>query len=189
MVVPLAHHRNLVECDEDEWEELRNFQKSLTRYYGSLGKGVIFYETAIKPTAHAALVAIPLAHHLVDTAPAYFKEAILAADEQWSQHRPLISTLDEGKGAFRKSMPATLPYFHVWFNLDGGMGHVVEDEGKWPRGDLFAREVVGGMLGVGGEVVRKQGRWGAGTEKGRVEKFRGGWGKWDWTRVLVQEGS
>lgn len=192
VVVPIQHRLNLLECDDDEWEELRNFMKSLTRHYHAQGSGVIFYENAAHMSSrkgHAALVAVPLPRDLAESAPAYFKEAILASDEQWSQHRPVIDTLalsqrpGYGKAAFRKAMVKEMPYFHVWFGLDGGMGHVIEDDRRWPKGDLFAREVVGGMLDHGPEVIKKQGRW-ARTDA-RVEKFRKGWGKWDWTQALL----
>ena len=193
VIVPIQHRLNLLECDEDEWEEMRNFMKSLTRFYDSQDKGVLFYENAAHFTSrkgHAAMYAVPLPRHLVDTAPAYFKEAILSADEQWSQHKPIIDTLalsrkpgGFGKAAFRKSMVSNLPYFHVWFSLDGGMGHVIEDERRWPKGDLFAREVIGGMVDAGPERVKRQGRWERGDR--RVEGFRKAWGKWDWTRALV----
>ena len=63
----------------------------------------------------------------------------------------------------------------VWFELDGGMGHIVEDERRWPRGDLFAREVLGGMLDVDIEVQKRQGRWVKGDR--RVEGWRKGWRK------------
>lgn len=122
------------------------------------------------------------------------------------------NTIPLGKAAFRHSLVSAMPYFHVWFELDGGMGHVVEDAGRWPRGDLFAREVLGGMVGVGGEVVRREGRWGGGRrgrgggegggdgkrdggrdvrgDGGRVEgwKREWGWEQWDWTAVLVEGG-
>ena len=75
---------------------------------------------------------------------------------------------------------------HVWFEMDGGLGHIVEDPDKWPRGDLFAREVIGGMLGLETEVVKRQGRWQRGADKERVEQFRKRWRKYDWTRVLVE---
>ena len=196
VMVPIQHRLNLLECDDDEWEEIRNFMKSLTRHYDAQGKGVIFYENAAHMSSrkgHAALNAIPLPHHLAETAPAYFKEAILSADEQWSQHKPLIDTLAlsrqprYGKQAWRKAMAREMPYFHVFFSLDGGLGHVVEDERLWPKGDLFAREVLGGVLDVGMEVVKRQGRWERGMDK-RVEGFRRRWGKWDWTGVLVDGG-
>ena len=193
VIVPLQHRLNLLECDDDEWEEMRNFMKSLTRFYDSQDRGVIFYENAAFSHAkrgHAALNAMPLPRHLAETAPAYFKEAILASDEQWTQHKPIIDTLalsqkagGPGKAAFRKSMPRELPYFHVFFSLDGGYGHVVEDERRWPKGDLFAREIFGGMLDRGPETIKRQGRW----EKGdrRVEGFRKKWGPYDWTKVLM----
>ncbi|KAK3053303.1 Pre-mRNA-splicing factor cwf19 [Extremus antarcticus] len=190
VVVPMQHRGNLLECDDDEWEEIRNFMKSLTRFYDSLDRGVIFYESAVSRSKHAALHAVPLPRHLADTAPAYFKEAILAQAEQWSQHKPLIDTLalsqkpGYGRQAVRKALVKEMPYFHVWFSLDGGLGHVVEDERKWPKGDLFAREVVGGMLDKDRGVVKKQGRWDRGDK--RVEGFRGKWGVWDWTKALVE---
>ncbi|KAF2833181.1 hypothetical protein CC86DRAFT_441797 [Ophiobolus disseminans] len=193
VIVPIEHRTNLLECDDDEWEEMRNFMKSLTRMYHDQGRDVIFYENAANPgrKPHAALNAVPIPFELGDTAPAFFREAILTSDNEWSQHKPIIDTLKasrsgQGKQAFRRSLAKEMPYFHVWFELDGGMGHIVEDERRWPRGDLFAREVLGGMLDVGIEVQKRQGKWVKGDNR-RVEKWRKGWRKFDWTRVLTEQ--
>lgn len=190
VVVPVQHRTNLLECDDDEWEEMRNFMKCLTRMYHEQGREVLFYENAAAPQRHphAALHAVPIPYELGDTAPAFFKEAILSADEEWSQHKKVIDTGAKarqglGKLAFRRSIAKEMPYFHVWFTLDGGLGHVVEDANRWPRGDLFAREVIGGMLDVGPEVIKKQGRWHKGDS--RAEAFGKRWRKFDWTRVLA----
>ncbi|KAI5819660.1 CwfJ C-terminus 1-domain-containing protein-like protein [Pyronema omphalodes] len=187
MIVPIQHRTNMLECDDDEWEEVRNFMKSLVRMYSALNLDVIFYENAAAPhrRKHASIVAVPLPMDLGEVAPAYFKEAILEADEQWSQHRPIIDTLKSphGKNAFRKSLVKESPYFHVWFTIDGGMGHIVEDEGKWPKGDLFARELLGGMLDVEPQVIKKQGRWRGGRDP-READFKKKWDQWDWTKVL-----
>ena len=78
-----------------------------------------------------------------------------------------------------------MPYFHVWFDLDGGLGHIVEDANRWPKGDLFAREVLGGMLDLDAEIVRRQGRWSGGID-GRVEGFKKTWTKFDWTSLLTE---
>ncbi|MCJ1329289.1 hypothetical protein MMC10_005968 [Thelotrema lepadinum] len=187
VIVPIQHRTNLLECDDDEWEEIRNFMKSLTRMYHARDCIPIFYENAARPHRHphAALVAVPLPPHLHDQSPAFFREAILSSAPEWSQHKKLIDTAaaarDRGMGrmAFRRSLAKEMPYFHVWFGLDGGLGHVVEDEKTWPKGDLFAREVLGGMLKVDGQVVRRQGKWVRGDQ--RVEGFRKRWKDFDWT--------
>ena len=197
IIVPISHHTNLLECDDDEWEEIRNFMKALTRLYHEQGRDVVFYENAARPyhRPHAALAAVPIPYELGDTAPAFFREAILSGDEEWSQHRKVIDTAKKaregmGRAAFRRALAKEMPYFHVWFSLDGGLGHVVEDDGRWPKGDLFAREVLGGMVDAAPDVVKKQGRWRRGEHEGRrVEQFRRRWRKFDWTRVLAGEGA
>ncbi|CAK7237212.1 Pre-mRNA-splicing factor cwf19 [Sporothrix eucalyptigena] len=94
VIVPIDHHTNLLECNDDEWEEIRNFMKSLTRLYHDQGRDVIFYENAAAPhrRMHAALVAVPIPYELGDTAPAFFREAMLSVDEEWSQHKKIIDT-------------------------------------------------------------------------------------------------
>ncbi|CAG8950432.1 hypothetical protein HYFRA_00006928 [Hymenoscyphus fraxineus] len=190
VIVPIQHRTNLLECDDDEWEEIRNFMKSLTRMYHDQGRDVVFYENAAAPQRkmHAAMQVVPLPYSLGETAPAFFKEAILSSDEEWTQHKKLIDTAAKardgmGKQAFRRSIAKEMPYFHAWFQLDGGLGHIVEDSNRWPRGDLFAREIIGGMLDVEPDVIKRQGRWRKGDS--RLEGFRKRWRKFDWTRVLT----
>lgn len=191
VVVPISHRTNLLECDDDEWEEIRNFMKSLTRLYHEQGRDVVFYENAAAPQRHlhAALVAVPIPWDLGETAPAFFREAMLSTDEEWSQHKKIIDTGKKaregvGKLAFRRSIAKEMPYFHVWFNLDGGLGHIVEDASRWPRGDLFAREILGGMLDCEPDNIKKQGRWN--RNDSRSEAFKKRWRKFDWTRVLTE---
>ncbi|RMD40891.1 hypothetical protein DV735_g4242, partial [Chaetothyriales sp. CBS 134920] len=195
VIVPIQHRTNLLECDDDEWEEIRNFMKSLTRFYHDQGRDVIFYENAARPNRkpHAALNVVPLPYSLGETAPAFFKEAFLTTEDEWSQHKKIIDTQAKskqglGKLAFRKTLAKEMPYFHVWFGLDGGIGHIVEDTDRWPRGDLFAREIVGGMVGAEPDVVKKQGRWHRGHDI-RVEPFRKRWRKFDWTRFISSRGN
>lgn len=192
MIIPTQHRTNLLECDDDEWEEIRNFMKSLTRMYHDQGRDVIFYENAAHPNRkpHAGMVVVPLPYNLGETAPAFFKEAFLTTEDEWSQHKKIIDTLAKskqglGRLAFRRTLVTQMPYFHVWFELDGGIGHVVEEPDRWPRGDLFAREIVGGMLGLEPDVIKKQGRWQRGHDP-RVEAYRKKWRKFDWTRVLTE---
>ncbi|RAL65202.1 hypothetical protein DID88_001308 [Monilinia fructigena] len=193
VIVPIQHRTNLLECDNDEWEEIRNFMKCLTRMYHDQGRDVVFYENAAAPhrKMHAAMQAVPLPYSLGETAPAFFKEAILSSDEEWTQHKKLIDTAARardglGKLAFRRSIAKEMPYFHAWFDLDGGLGHIVEDANRWPKGDLFAREIIGGMLDIEPDVIKRQGRWSRGGDK-RIEGFKNRWKKFDWTKVLTDE--
>ncbi|KAG9243207.1 CwfJ C-terminus 1-domain-containing protein-like protein [Calycina marina] len=191
VIVPIQHRTNLLECDDDEWEEIRNFMKCLVRMYHDQGRDVVFYENAATPQRkmHAAMQVVPLPYQLGETAPAFFREAILSSDEEWTQHKKLIDTATKarsgvGKLAFRRSIAKEMPYFHVWFDLDGGLGHIVEDAFRWPKGDLFAREIIGGMLDVEPDVVKRQGRWI--RQDKRLEPFKKRWKKFDWTRVLTE---
>lgn len=191
VIVPIQHRTNLLECDDDEWEEIRNFMKSLTRMYHDQGRDVVFYENAAAPhrKMHAAMQVVPLPYSLGETAPAFFREAILSSDEEWTQHKKLIDTAARaregwGKSAFRRMLAKEMPYFHAWFNLDGGLGHIVEDSNRWPKGDLFAREVIGGMLDAAPDVIKRQGRWSRSDT--RLDGFRARWRKFDWTRVLTE---
>ncbi|KAF7552069.1 hypothetical protein G7046_g7527 [Stylonectria norvegica] len=192
VIVPVTHRTNLLECDDDEWEEMRNFMKSLTRMYHEQGREVLFYENAAAPHRHlhAAMIAVPIPYAEGATAPAYFREAFLSADDEWAQHRKIIDTGAQARGglgrmAFRRSIAKEMPYFHVWFTLDGGLGHVVENAARWPKGDLFAREIVGGIVDAEPQVIKRQGRWMRGDA--RVEGWKKGWRKFDWTRVLTEE--
>ncbi|KAK9240856.1 CwfJ C-terminus 1-domain-containing protein-like protein [Lipomyces kononenkoae] len=192
-IVPIAHRKCTLECDDDEWEEIRNFMKSLARMYYSQKRGVIFYENAASPgrRRHASIEAVPLPLELAETASAYFREAILASDEEWSSHKKVINTLERatkgglGKRAFRQSLVKEVSYFHVWFTIDGGYGHVVEDPDRWPKGDLFAREVIGGMLELEPDVIKRQSRWQRQTDP-RLKGFRQMWDKFDWTKQLEE---
>lgn len=167
--------------------------KCLMRMYHDQGRDVLFYENAAQPQRkkHAAMEVVPLPYSLGETAPAFFKEAILSADEEWAQHKKLIDTLSRarkeglGKLAFRRSLVMEMPYFHVWFELDGGLGHIVEDANRWPKGDLFAREIIGGMLDMEPDVIKRQGRWSKGGDR-RVAGFKKRWQKFDWTKALLQ---
>lgn len=190
VIVPIQHRTNLLECDDDEWDEIRNFMKCLTRMYHDQGRDVVFYENAAAPhrKMHAAMQVSPLPYSLGETAPAFFREAILSSDEEWTQHKKLIDTAARardgmGKQAFRRSLATQMPYFHVWFDIDGGLGHIVEDSNRWPKGDLFAREIIGGMLDIEPDVIKRQGHWNRGDK--RLEPFKKRWRKFDWTRVLT----
>lgn len=187
VIVPIAHHKNTLECDSDEWEEIRNFQKCLAVMYMSMGLGVCFYENAARPWLfpHAHIVCIPIPLDLTNDISPFFQEAFLTSDTEWSQHRKVIQTGGKGKLGFQTSIAKEAPYVHVWLTIDGGVGHIVEDANKWPKDDRFAREVIAGLLRCPVELAKRSVVWGEDKEKREVFVKR--WDKYDWTRQLGSE--
>lgn len=186
-IIPYDHKTNTLECDDDEWEEIRNYMKMLTQMWADQGKSVIFYESAVNRSMkkHASIVAVPVPRHLGENASGFFSEAILSADDEWSSHRKIIDTRKKaetaGKFAFRSSIAKEAPYFHVWFDINGGIGHIVENTSKWPHGDLFARDVLGGILQLDPAVIRKRPHWGS---RKHASYFQQLWNPYDWTKQI-----
>ncbi|KAI8646313.1 CwfJ C-terminus 1-domain-containing protein-like protein [Parasitella parasitica] len=181
LIVPVQHVSSTLECDDEIWTEIRNFQKCLMKMFHEQEKGVVFMETVInlRQQRHAVIEAIPIPYGIYEDAPAYFKEAIMASGEEWSQHKKVIDTSVRG---FRNSMVPNLPYFHVWFGLDKGYGHVIENSKDFPY--WFGKEVIAGMMDIGPELWRKPRYHHAAENHSRQQEFLKSWAKWDWTAAL-----
>ncbi|KAJ3121922.1 hypothetical protein HK098_003274 [Nowakowskiella sp. JEL0407] len=181
LIVPFHHASSSLECDEEVWDEMKNFMKCLTQMFATMKHSVIFLEQVInfKWKKHAVIECIPLPDDQFDLAPGFFKEAILNSDEEWSQHKKVIDTMKNG---FRKSMVKNLPFFHVWFNPNGGLGHVIEDQYSWT--DWFGKEVIAGMLDIPPDRWRKARRAENQDVKKRYDWFLPKWKDYDWTKLL-----
>ncbi|KAJ2604215.1 Pre-mRNA-splicing factor cwf19 [Coemansia sp. RSA 1722] len=216
VIAPIEHVAgSSLKCDDDVWDEIGNFMKRLIQMFASKNQGVVFLETVMSTTPskarHCSIECIPLPIQKAADAPAYFKEALLEVDEEWSQHRKIIDTklkaqaaVPKGdnvrdqdsnhaqareiirKGGFRNTMTAKMPYFHVWFDPYGGMGHVIENADRFKP--WFGREVVAGILDLPPSVYRKPRRLKE-THNQRLDraddwKKQFGWEKYDWTKML-----
>ncbi|RGB39497.1 CwfJ C-terminus 1-domain-containing protein-like protein [Rhizophagus diaphanus] len=184
LIVPVQHVTSTLECDDDVWDEIRNFMKCLIQMFADEDRGVIFMETVInmKWNNHTVIECIPMPWDLAQDAPAYFKEGILESSGEWSQNRKLIDT---SKATFRRSMVKELPYFHVWFGLDKGYGHVIEKEKSFPS--WFGKEIAAGICDLPPNVWRKPKKLNPRDNPNRVQEFMKKWEKWDWTKMLHEE--
>ncbi|CAG8595164.1 12615_t:CDS:2 [Racocetra fulgida] len=144
-------------------------------------EGVIFMETVVnlKYQNHTVIECIPMPWDLAQDAPAYFKEGIMESGGEWSQNKKLVDT---SKTGFRRSMVKELPYFHVWFGLDKGFGHVIEKEKSFPR--WFGKEIVAGVCDLPPDVWRRPKKQNPRDNSTRVSEFMKKWKKWDWTTIL-----
>ncbi|CAG8788143.1 43961_t:CDS:2 [Gigaspora margarita] len=181
LIVPVQHCSSTLECDDDAWDEIRNFMKCLMQMFAEEDRGVIFMETVVnlKYQNHTVIECIPMPWDLAQDAPAYFKEGIMESSGEWSQNKKLIDT---SKAGFRRSMVKELPYFHVWFGLDKGFGHVIEKEKSFPR--WFGKEIIAGVCDLPPDVWRRPKKQNPRDNNTRVSKFMNKWKKWDWTTML-----
>ncbi|NWX46892.1 C19L2 protein, partial [Steatornis caripensis] len=108
------------------------FRNALVKMFEAKDLDCVFLETnmSLKKRYHMVYECIPLPKEVGDTAPIYFKKAIMESDEEWSLNKKLI---DLSSKDIRKSVPKGLPYFSVDFGLQGGFAHVIEDQHKFPH--------------------------------------------------------
>ncbi|KAJ1985583.1 Pre-mRNA-splicing factor cwf19 [Dimargaris cristalligena] len=206
LIIPTQHTVSTLTCEDDAWTEIRNFMKCLIHAFDARDEGAVFMETVTDVSGrkgrHTAIECIPVPRDLYADLPAYFKEGLLDADDEWTQHRKIIDTTintsspsaeDTGRsgltrrtGGFRRSMTAKVPYFHLWTDLDGGMGHVIENNQLFPH--YFGKQIIAGMLDLPPKSYRKP-AWvpsNPSLERRRVREFkeRTNWAKFDWTQLL-----
>lgn len=200
LIVPIQHHLNMLEGDDDVWDEVRNFMKCLMRMFAEEDKGVVFFETVIslKWQKHACIECVPVPWDQFELLPAYFKESILQSEAEWSQHKKVID-FSARPGGFRRAMVPNLPYFMVQFDHKGekGYGHVIEgggeadeDEGgddadkgsEFPQ--YFAGEIIGNLLDLEPRRWRRPKRMDFRLNKERVAQFKKQYDKFDWTGMI-----
>ncbi|XP_058542612.1 CWF19-like protein 2 isoform X1 [Neofelis nebulosa] len=179
LIVPLQHHRASTLLDEDVWEEIQMFRKSLVKMFEDKGLDCIFLETnmSMKKQYHMVYECIPLPKEVGDMAPIYFKKAIMESDEEWSMNKKLI---DLSSKDIRKSVPRGLPYFSVDFGLQGGFAHVIEDQHKFPH--YFGKEIIGGMLDIEPRLWRKGIRESFEDQRKKALQFAQWWKPFDFTK-------
>ncbi|GAA97213.1 uncharacterized protein L969DRAFT_91938 [Mixia osmundae IAM 14324] len=203
-IVPLQHNLSCLEGDDDFWDEVKNFMKTLMKMFAAQDKGVIFFETvlSLRSQRHSYIEAIPVPFDIYDDAPQYFKEAILAVESEWSQNKKLIDFASR-PGGFRRAMVPNLPYFAVQWDYKGekGYGHVIEgmdtqegagdgaDEFEEAKGGgeftrYFAHEIIGSLLELEPRAWRKPRRAKQSEEASRIQAFKTHYDAYDWTKVL-----
>ncbi|GAA6010982.1 hypothetical protein JCM10207_005457 [Rhodosporidiobolus poonsookiae] len=206
-IVPVQHHLSCLEIDEEEgWDEIKNFMKTLMQMFAAEDKGVVFFETVTthKYQKHSYIEAIPVPFDLFDQLPIYFSEAINTSEGEWSQHKKLITFTPSRP--FRRALVPNLPYFMVHFDYKGekGYGHVIEGVDDAPDRDMqgemdhqnmgdkgggefpryFAQEIVGNLLSLPPKAWRKPRRLDRRDNAQRVEQFRKKYDRFDWTKAL-----
>ncbi|KAI5625453.1 CWF19-like protein 2 [Silurus asotus] len=179
LIAPLQHHCCSTGLDEDVWNEVQLFRKSLVQMFESQGLDCVFLETHMNPKKriHMLYECVPLPRELGDMAPIYFKKAIMECDEEWAMNKKLV---DLSSKNIRQAVPRGLPYFSVDFGLQGGFAHVIENQDKFPY--YFGKEVLGGMLDLEPRRWRKPIRENFDDQRKKVLQFSQWWKAFDCTK-------
>ncbi|KAI4893844.1 hypothetical protein NFI96_021322 [Prochilodus magdalenae] len=156
------------------------FRRALVRAFEAQDLDCVFLETHMNPKRRLHLVfeCVPLPRELGDTAPIYFKKAIMECDEEWAMNKKVV---DLSSKNIRQAVPRGLPYFSVDFGLQGGFAHVIENEQKFPH--YFGKEVLGGMLDLEPRRWRKPIRENFDDQRKKVLQFSQWWKPFDCTKT------
>lgn len=178
LIIPIRHVVCSTQLDENEWDEVSDIRKSLTKMFLSQEQDVIFYETVLNVNsyAHMLIHCVPVAKEHGYLAPIYFKKAIEECELEWSTNKKLVNLA--GKDV-RRAVPKGLPYFFVSFGMNEGFAHVIEDQRYFSQ--FFAPEVIGGILDLHHSKWRKQANQKFELQKTRVLTFSKNWGAFDCT--------
>lgn len=181
LIVPMHHSASSTAIDEDVWEEIQTFRKTLVKMFLDEDEDIIFMETStkLKYFPHMFIECIPLPRETGDMAPIYFKKAIQESEYEWSDNKKLVDL--KGRD-IRKAIPKGFPYFSVDFGKDSGFAHVIEDERSFPP--YFGREILGGMLDADPQLWRKPSKENFDDQRKKVLQFAEKWKPYDWTQNL-----
>ncbi|CAG2226549.1 unnamed protein product [Mytilus edulis] len=167
LIVPMHHSPSCTAIDEDVWEEMQTFRKTLVKMFLEEDEDIVFMETSmrLKQHPHMFIECVPLPKETGDMAPIYFKKAIQEAEYEWSDNKKLVDLRD--------------------FGNEGGFAHVIEDEQTFPY--YFGREILGGMLDAEPQLWRKPTKENFDDQRKKVLQFAEKWKPYDWTQKLCKD--
>ncbi|ESO90638.1 hypothetical protein LOTGIDRAFT_191734 [Lottia gigantea] len=182
LIVPMIHSTSCTAIDEDVWQEMQLFRKTLAKLFREKDdEDTVFMETSmyLKRHPHTYIECVPLEREVGDLAPIYFKKAIQDTETEWAQNKKLV---DLSKKDIRHSVPKGFPYFAVDFGLQGGFAHVIEDEHRFPT--YFGQEIVGGMIDASHRLWKNPPKESFDEQRIRVLEFSDWWKPHDWTQNI-----
>jgi len=139
------HINSLAAADEEVFQEIRNYMKSITSFNIKNNYATIFVEFSrhINDSQHFEIECIPIKSRYLEDAKIYFKKALMEQDSEWTTNKNIIDTT-EFKGNLGKYINENFSYCHVDFNAQGGFLHIIEDVRKFSA--LFLKEVFAPLL-------------------------------------------
>jgi len=186
-IVPVKHAPSLARCEDEVWDEVLRFRRSLSDMFAKEKKDVLFVETVTDTAGlwQTKAECVPVEDGIGKDAPIFFKSSLLEQADDWGTHTKILST--GGGQGLRRTVPKQFSYFNIEWD-GGGYAQIIENSSSFPRN--FGLDTIAGMIGADpvrfGSRSRSQGvssRGGGSNEDDRqaVENFVNRFKPFDWT--------
>ena len=154
--------------------ELISIKKCIINLYKKeFNQETIFIETFRNANKkyHCYIECFPIDSDVYPDLMITFEHEIKNCDTQYAMNKKLIKL--DIKHKLNNSIPINMPYFCVYFGLNNGFAHIIEDETKVNQ--HFGRSIIAGFIG---EVLFKQKDESLFNQQKRFNEFKPFWVKY-----------
>jgi hypothetical protein len=175
------HINSLAAVEENVYEEIRNFMKSIVSYNLTNDNATIFLECSQQAmhVTHFEIECIPIKYKFLEDARMYFHKAFMDQDDEWTTNKKLVDTVPY-KGNLTKILNEKFAYVNVDFNAQGGFLHPVENNSKFNQ--TFLREIMCPLLKKQIHEIKYPKKLGVKELIDTVENYKKKFDYFDWTK-------
>jgi hypothetical protein len=175
------HINSLAAVEENVYEEVRNFMKSIVSYNLTNDMATIFIECSQQAlhVTHFEIECVPIKFKLLEDARMYFHKAFMDQDDEWTTNKKLVDTTPY-KGNLTKILNEKFAYVNVDFNAQGGFLHPVENNSKFSQ--IFLKEILCPLLKKQTHEIKYPKKLGLKELIDTVESYKKRFEYYDWTK-------
>ena len=159
VIVPKNHVGSLLGSRKQVQDEVRNFQKSLVRFFLPMRQVPIFVEVAEHAGSrrkHTRVHVFPIPEQLLERAKAFFIHSLRSLCDQLSSNTNAVIECKEKTDVSHSDIPLSSSYIHVELALQFGYVHVLDFDPADKRNiSKFGRETIAGIMKLDDLAVAK----------------------------------
>jgi hypothetical protein len=182
VVISTKEHTNsLAAVEENVYEEIRNYMKSIVSYNLVNDMATIFIEFSKQADqiSHFEMECIPIKYKYLEDARLYFNKAFTDQDDEWTTNKKLVDTTSY-KGNLTKIINEKFAYVNVDFNAQGGYLHPIENNKKFSQ--TFLREIFSPLLKKPSHELKYPKKLGLKELLDQVDLYKKRFDYYDWTK-------
>lgn len=181
VLCPKEHINSLAAVEENVYEEVRNYMKSIVAMNLDKDMATVFVEHSREAAqiTHFEIECIPIKYKLLEDARLKFKKAFSDQDDEWTTNKNLIDTTPY-KGNLTKILNEKFAYVNVDFLAQGGFLHPIERNSRFSSS--FLREIFADLLGKTVYDMKYPKKIGLKELIDAVEDYKNRFSYYDWTK-------